>query len=143
MLKSTMKHLRVMLALYRTTEASQSGCFLIVTQLNDVSGRAGAAVLEAGAKHGFMEDIRIWAELAVTRFFDGVRFVVRRLVGVPTVDAGPAPAHARRRSQSENNVGSSHEDVSRLAVCSLSSVWVHLSSQVHLSLSGGCRACRD
>ncbi len=74
-----------------------------------------------------MEDIRIWAELAVTRFFDGIRFVVRRLVGVPTGDASPPPAHSRRRAQSENNVGSSHEDVSRLTLCVLS-VWLDITS---------------
>ena len=85
--------------------------------------RAGAAVLEAGAKQGFMEDIRIWAELAVTRFFDGVRFVVRRIVGVPTGDASGAPVQSRRRSQSENNVGSSHEDVSPLNLCLNVSTW--------------------
>ena len=74
-------------------------------------------MLEAGAKHGFMEDIRIWAELAVTRFFDGVRFVVRRVVGVPTGDAIAAPVQSRRRSQSESNVGAPAEDV-RPPTCS-------------------------
>ena len=72
----------------------------------------GAAVLEAGPKHGFMEDFRVWAELKVTRFYDGVRFVVRRVVGIPTGEPGPAPVQPRRRSQSENNMGSSAEDVS-------------------------------
>ena len=84
--------------------------------------RTGAAVLEAGAKHGFMEDIRIWAELAVTRFFDGVRFVVRRVVGVPTGDASAAPAQPRRRSHSESSVGAPAEDV-RPLTCSAVSRW--------------------
>lgn len=61
-----------------------------------------------------MEDFRVWAELAVTRFYDGVRFLVRRLVGIPTGEPGPAPLQPRRRSQSENSMGSSAEDVSAL-----------------------------
>ena len=72
-------------------------------------------MLEAGVKHGFMEDFRIWAELRVTRFFDGVRFVVRWLAGVPTGDASPPAAQPRRRSQSDTSPGASAEDVGALS----------------------------
>ena len=66
---------------------------------------------EAEAKHGFLEGMRIWCELAVTRFFDGMRFVVRYLVGAPRRESPAAPVEKRRRSRSENETGRPTGDV--------------------------------
>ena len=68
--------------------------------------------MEAGEKKGFMEDMRVWSELAVTRLFDGMRFVVRWLVGAPQADSSAAPAQPRPRSQSEQSGSSSAVSVS-------------------------------
>ena len=68
--------------------------------------------MEAGEKKGFMEDIRIWSELAVTRLFDGMRYVVRWLVGAPQADSSAAPAQPRQRSQSDQSGSSAAVSVS-------------------------------
>ena len=64
---------------------------------------------EAGG-HGFLDDLRLSCELAVTRVFDAVARVARRLVWMPDPDAGvpraPSPPRepslrgGRRRSAS-------------------------------------------
>ena len=74
--------------------------------------------MEAGEKKGFMEDMRIWSELAVTRLFDGMRYVVRWLVGAPQADASATPAQPRMRSHSDQSGSSAAVSVSSLSTTS-------------------------
>ena len=71
--------------------------------------------LDASMRHGFMEDMRIQAELGVTRLFEGVRFVTRWLVGnyhPPHTSLTEERPRRRSHSESEANVRTSPEEVS-------------------------------
>lgn len=73
-----------------------------------VHARAGWAVDEKAKRRGFMEDIRVGCELAVTSVFEAVRVVVRRVLALPNRSAwspiprSPRGPSARRRTRSED-----------------------------------------
>ena len=65
---------------------------------------AGYAVMEAGEKKGFMEDMRVWSELAVTRLLTGCASWCAGWWALPRPTPAPrrrSPARAPRASRVE------------------------------------------
>lgn len=63
---------------------------------------------EKAKRRGFMEDIRVGCELAVTSVFEAVRVIVRRVLALPSQSAwsptprSPRGPSTRRRTRSED-----------------------------------------
>ena len=79
-----------------------------VSKSGNVHACAGWAVDEKAKRRGFMEDIRVGCELAVTSVFEAVRVIVRRVLALPSQSAwsptprSPRGPSTRRRTRSED-----------------------------------------